>query len=121
MSAPIFKCFKCLSTFQSSEKGDAPLSSIEEIGKLKQAIGAKEELFLKTKDHLEETKLNIAVINAWHNYSKAALRTNVWKVPDDLISFKSHAGHNLICKNCSSKSKKENEITIENNIKTTSW
>jgi hypothetical protein len=102
---PIFTCSICKAKFPSTKKDDAPLAEPEKIAKLKTAVDAATERYLKAKDPVEQNRTEAQMIAAWYTYSQAALRNNVWKVPDELTSHKDQGGWYLACQTCAPKKK----------------
>ena len=105
---PTFHCAACRTGFTSTEKDDAPEADPEKVAKLKTAWeGACARLEADKSlpgiwEQITTAKLEAAEVRASIAYFGAIRKTNVWKVPDDLVSERGHNGWRLVCKTCKS-------------------
>jgi hypothetical protein len=108
--APEFTCALCGSKHKSTEKDNAPPIEPEAAAKLKgswEASVARAAADPKGKGILEETttaKLAASETRASIAYFGAIRRTDVWKVPDTLVSRRGPGqAWRLVCQSCTEK------------------
>jgi len=108
---PIWKCSSCKASFPSTERDNAALAHKTEIEKLRAVWHTKDDMLAKSYaagEHKSDdalikaahNKLEASTERAWFAYAAAAFRTNVWRVPNALVSVRKNGCYSLVCDTC---------------------
>ena len=88
MTTPIFTCSVCGAQHTSTEQDNAPGVTPEEAAKLRGSWEAACARISRATTREERTRLEASEVRASIVYFGAVRRTDVWKVPEALVSYR---------------------------------